>query len=64
MRDDDRNSGRGSSHVYFVLHDLVGFPQVRVYDGSFAEYTAHDELPVQSPTTDYRQLTTDLLHSP
>lgn len=40
------NGGLESSHLYFVLHDLLGYPHVRVYDGSWTEYAAHPELPV------------------
>jgi thiosulfate/3-mercaptopyruvate sulfurtransferase len=40
------NGGLESSHLYFVLHDLLGFPHVRVYDGSWTEYAAHADLPV------------------
>ena len=28
---------RSPSHAYFALHTLLGYPRVRVYDGSFAE---------------------------
>ena len=38
------NGGLESSHIYFVLHTLLGFPHVRVYDGSWTEYAAHSEL--------------------
>jgi thiosulfate/3-mercaptopyruvate sulfurtransferase len=38
------NGGLESSHIYFVLHTLLGYPQVRVYDGSWTEYAAHLEL--------------------
>lgn len=40
------NGGLESSHLYFALHDLLGFPHVRVYDGSWTEYVAHADLPV------------------
>jgi thiosulfate/3-mercaptopyruvate sulfurtransferase len=40
------NGGLESSHIYFVLHDLLGYPHVRVYDGSWTEYAAHMELGV------------------
>jgi thiosulfate/3-mercaptopyruvate sulfurtransferase len=40
------NGGLESSHLYFVLHDLLGYPRVRVYDGSWTEYAAHTELPL------------------
>lgn len=40
------NGGLESSHLYFVLHDLLGYPRVSVYDGSWTEYAAHEELPV------------------
>lgn len=40
------NGGLESSHVYFALHDLLGYPHVRVYDGSFTEWSERTELPV------------------
>jgi thiosulfate/3-mercaptopyruvate sulfurtransferase len=40
------NGGLESSHLYFALHDLLGYPRVRVYDGSWTEYAAHADLPV------------------
>ncbi len=40
------NGGLESSHLYFALHDLLGYPHVRVYDGSWTEYAAHADLPV------------------
>jgi thiosulfate/3-mercaptopyruvate sulfurtransferase len=39
------NGGLESSHLYFVLHDLLKYPHVRVYDGSWTEYSVHEELP-------------------
>ena len=45
------NGGLESSHLYFALHDLLGFPHVRVYDGSWTEYAAHAELPVALGST-------------
>ena len=40
------NGGLESSHVYFALHSLLGYPRVRVYDGSFTEWAERLELPV------------------
>ena len=42
------NGGLESSHVYFALHDLLGYPRVRVYDGSFTEWSERVELPVKT----------------
>jgi thiosulfate/3-mercaptopyruvate sulfurtransferase len=41
------NGGLESSHVYFALHDVLGYPRVRVYDGSFTEWSERVELPVK-----------------
>ena len=40
------NGGLESSHVYFALHNLLGFSRVRVYDGSFTEWSEKVDLPV------------------
>ena len=40
------NGGLESSHVYFALHNVLGYPRVRVYDGSFTEWSEQMELPV------------------
>ena len=42
------NGGLESSHVYFALHNLLGYPRVRVYDGSFTEWAEQVELPVKT----------------
>jgi len=42
------NGGLESSHVYFALHNLLGYPRVRVYDGSFTEWAERLELPVKA----------------
>jgi thiosulfate/3-mercaptopyruvate sulfurtransferase len=42
------NGGLESSHVHFTLRALLGFPRVRVYDGSFTEWAEREELPVET----------------
>jgi thiosulfate/3-mercaptopyruvate sulfurtransferase len=42
------NGGLESSHVYFTLRALLGYPRVRVYDGSWTEWAAHLELPMET----------------
>ena len=42
------NGGLESSHVYFALHNLLGYPRVHVYDGSFTEWSERVELPVKT----------------
>jgi len=42
------NGGLESSHVYFALHNLLRYPRVRVYDGSFTEWSERLELPVKT----------------
>ncbi|HXE58318.1 MAG TPA: sulfurtransferase [Gemmatimonadales bacterium] len=41
------NGGLESSHVHFALRYLLGYPRVRVYDGSFTEWAEREELPVE-----------------
>jgi thiosulfate/3-mercaptopyruvate sulfurtransferase len=40
------NVGERSSLSWFVLHELLGYPRVRVYDGGWAEYGSLTEAPV------------------
>jgi thiosulfate/3-mercaptopyruvate sulfurtransferase len=40
------NVGERSSLNWFVLHELLGYPHVRVYDGGWAEYGSLTEAPV------------------
>ena len=39
--------GERSSHSWFVLHELLGFPNVRNYDGSWTEYGSLVGVPVE-----------------
>ncbi len=40
--------GQMSSHTYFTLKYLLGYPDVRNYDGSFNEWSNIVELPVET----------------
>jgi thiosulfate/3-mercaptopyruvate sulfurtransferase len=44
------NGGLESSHVYFTLRALLGYPDVRVYDGSWTEWSEREELPIETGT--------------
>jgi thiosulfate/3-mercaptopyruvate sulfurtransferase len=39
--------GERSSHTWFVLHELIGHPNVRNYDGSWTEYGSMVGVPVE-----------------
>lgn len=39
--------GVRSSHTWFVLHELLGFPDVRNYDGSWAEWGSMVGVPIE-----------------
>ena len=41
--------GERSSHTWFVLHHLLGFPTVRNYDGSWTEWGNLVGAPVEKP---------------
>jgi thiosulfate/3-mercaptopyruvate sulfurtransferase len=40
--------GERSSHTWFVLHELLGYPNVRNYDGSWTEYGSLVGVPIES----------------
>jgi len=40
------NTGQYAGMDYFVLHDILGYSNVSVYDGSMLEYAADDDLPM------------------
>ena len=39
--------GERSSHTWFVLHELLGYPNVRNYDGSWTEWGNSVRVPVE-----------------
>jgi thiosulfate/3-mercaptopyruvate sulfurtransferase len=41
-------SGVRGAHTWFVLSQLLGYPNVRNYDGSWAEYGNNPESPIES----------------
>ena len=44
-------TSREASLVYVVLKHVLGFPRVRVYEGSWAEYAGFPEMPVATGPT-------------
>ena len=41
--------GERSSHSWFVLHELLGYPSVRNYDGSWTEWGSLINAPIENP---------------
>lgn len=41
--------GERSSHTWFVLHELLGWPSVRNYDGSWTEWGNAVRVPIERP---------------
>jgi thiosulfate/3-mercaptopyruvate sulfurtransferase len=41
--------GERSSHTWFVLTQLLGYPTVRNYDGSWTEWGNSVRLPIEKP---------------
>ena len=39
--------GERSAHSWFVLHEILGYPNVRNYDGSWTEYGSLVDVPVE-----------------
>lgn len=42
------STGREATLQYHVLKHLLGYPKVRVYEGSWTEYSSHADLPVET----------------
>ena len=41
--------GERSTHTWFVLHELLGYPTVRNYDGSWTEWGSMVNVPIEKP---------------
>jgi len=39
--------GERSAHTWFVLHELLGYPNVRNYDGSWTEWGSAIRIPIE-----------------
>ncbi len=50
------NTGHWAATDWFVLHELLGREDVRLYDGSMAEWTANANRPVESTRTKWDDL--------
>lgn len=46
--------GERSSHTWFVLRYLLGFPSVRNYDGSWTEWGNLVQVPIENPSAEAR----------
>lgn len=42
------STGREATLQYNVLKHLLGYPKVRVYEGSWTEYSSHADLPIET----------------
>jgi thiosulfate/3-mercaptopyruvate sulfurtransferase len=39
--------GERSAHTWIVLHELLGYPKVRNYDGSWTEWGSMVDVPIE-----------------
>jgi thiosulfate/3-mercaptopyruvate sulfurtransferase len=44
-------TSREASVEFMVMRHLLGYPNVRLYEGSWTEYSAHPELPMRTGNT-------------
>jgi thiosulfate/3-mercaptopyruvate sulfurtransferase len=50
------NTGHWAATDWFVLHEILGYKNVRLYDGSMAEWAADPKRPVESARTKWDDL--------
>ena len=50
------NTGHWASTDWFVLHEILGYKNVRLYDGSMVEWTADPKRPIESGRTRWDDL--------
>ena len=50
------NTGHWAATDWFVLHEILGRQDVRLYDGSMVEWTSHANRPVESQRTKWDDL--------
>ncbi len=48
------NHGQSAAMGYFVLHDILGYRNVKVYDGSILEAAANKKIPMERYSWGYR----------
>jgi thiosulfate/3-mercaptopyruvate sulfurtransferase len=49
------NRGTQAAMGYFVLHDLLGYRNVRVFDGSILEAAADESVPLETNKWGYKK---------
>jgi thiosulfate/3-mercaptopyruvate sulfurtransferase len=50
------NQGTSAAMGYFVLHDILGYKNVRIFDGSLLEYAPEKDLPMETNSWGYRAM--------
>ena len=50
------NQGKSAAMGYFVLHDILGYKNVKIFDESLLEYAPEKDLPIETNSWGYKTM--------